>query len=151
MRRGAVFACIALVWTGLAVGSARASCVAPTVTVDGAQGPARSAVIRPGAAVTIVGGGWFSNCNDTPGPCERAGVSGPQMGIEVGIAPARRASGGGWQPTKDVVLLGTRDADSNYGFTITRARIPVTPGRYFLVAGTGGNSLQPYQQVQISS
>ncbi|MEA2551322.1 MAG: hypothetical protein QOE25_1091 [Actinomycetota bacterium] len=149
MRRGAVFACIALMWTGLAVGSARAECVAPSVSIKGSQGPAGGAVMRAGASVTIVGTGWFSNCNDTPGPCERAGVSGLQVGIEVGIVPARR-TGGGWRPTGDVVLLGTRDADSTYGFTITRARMPATPGRYFLVAGIGGHPLQPYQQVQIS-
>lgn len=109
------------------------------------------ATVRAGATETIVGSDWFTTCNDTPGPCERAGVAGPRTGIEVGIVQALPAgTTGTWKPDGSVVPLGTVDADAAFRFRIPGVTMPGTPGRYLLVVGNGP-TLQPYEQIRVRS
>lgn len=146
-----VMCCIALAWTGISVGSAKAACVGPSLSIQRSSASTQVATVRAGATETIVGSDWFTTCNDTPGPCEQGGVAGPRTGIEVGIVRARpTGTAGVWKPGGNSVPLRTVDADAAFGFRIPGVTMPGTPGRYLLVVGSGP-TLQTYEQLKVTS
>lgn len=144
-RAAAIMSLILTAWVGLSIGAAEAACAAPMVSIDGARvrqadaQEGREEVAQAGSRVDIIGEGFFAECNDTPGPCEQGGVSGPMEGVHIGIVPAQRTSAlsggfGGWVPAGDATLLGIQDADDDFGFRLDDVALPSTPGPYLLVA-----------------
>jgi hypothetical protein len=120
MKQLMTAACIALAATLISPGSAGASCIGPTVLLDGGE-------VEPGDTIAIEGIGWGDNCYDTGPPPEGQGALGvPASDIEIVFLQ------------DDIeILVATGDADAAYEFGAT-ITIPsgLQPGKFDLVART---------------
>jgi hypothetical protein len=130
---------ILFAWLAVSSGPASGTCIGPSLFVlDAKFDPNGSQAVHVGETVTVGGRYWYTHCNDTPGPCEQGGMSGPMQDVEIGIAPARVPEGKNslWERAGPVVPLGAADADEHGEFTIEGAVMPTEPGPYLLVYTT---------------
>jgi hypothetical protein len=78
--------------------------------------------------LTIEGQAWATSCNDTLGPCQHGGVSGPVHGITIGFV--KEPAGPNAPPGPPTVTV---DARPDFGFATTMAA-PSAPGKYLLIS-----------------
>ncbi|HEY7478514.1 MAG TPA: hypothetical protein VIB62_09775 [Actinomycetota bacterium] len=123
-------------WLLISSGPARGDCPGPIVEVPGADRTGQDIpVVAPGGTLSLAGEYFFHGCNDTPGPCERGGMSDPMHDVPLDIARAEPSDeeGARWEARGVPTPLVTIDADDDGSFSVEGLRAPDQPGRYVLV------------------